>query len=869
MVTGTVFAPFAVASSPSGQKLCGRDQGGWESIDVPFTEGTQVIRSWSISSTTSLIFATNGTVVMRSTNRGCSWQEVWSLGAIPESGNTVTSTESVIEQVHVSESPLAPSTVFVTVDQLRPVSRPRGFGPSERGLEAAAGRPEMLATAKSNPGKVYLLTDTSGITKPLLPDQNIGVAQSLFESVDGGRTWQVPRVYTGDPYDGIEVDPVDADEVWLYGSSGAVRSVSPTGQQQTPVPGPIGYVDVWHNPGSPARVLAAAADAPQVWRSDAGARSFNTSGLPGVAQSIVSLSPIQEIYATSAGVFFMQVGGGITNLSPSDGRTIVDLHLTTGAGTELWGRTDATIERKTFSLPRRVEIDYCKEAQRLGFAFPGCGPDLDIDVPCVHVPDPGEPALKPASLDVTLKPGQTKTVHYDFDLPTKGRPLDVFFLIDVSGSMQDAIDGTGRAMTEIVTQLTSEGIDVNFGVGEYRSYTQAPAYRRVLDISNDCGAVEAALEGLIASGGGEETQLEALYQVARGEPRPGFQTLVPSGQDATFRESSTRVIIHTTDETISEGPPNPTYEEVAEALNSAGDIKQIGVAIEDSFGGGGGIGGDPPSEGLTRVARDTNTVAPEEGVDCNGDGTTDIGAGEPLVCKISPLRAREASAMAPAIINTIRALRDPQTIEFGTLKGAPVIEQGPPEFLRTDLNDPRNLGFDVSYSCPRLHTGKKFPVEIAADMNDERVALARALVTCKVPPLVKKAPPPAILALPLIPFIPPPPVPPEIPPAPNPNPNPNPNPQSQAQAQAQGAMAHQEQQQPQLAYVYAQHEHAAALAQESAGGKETEFAMSSYSEDSDGVPPEAFFIIGAMTMTAAFGCLTLAREKVRVEHVRR
>jgi hypothetical protein len=82
-------------------------------------------------------------------------------------------------------------------------------------------------------------------------------------------------------------------------------------------------------------------------------------------------------------------------------------------------------------------------------------------------------------------------------------------------------------------------------------------------------------------------------------------------------------------------------------------------------------------------------------------------------------------------------------------------------------------------------------------------------------------------------------------------------------------MAHQEQQQPQLAYVYAQHQHAAAAAQESAGGKETEYAMSSYSKDPEGVPPEAIFMIGAMTMTAAFGCVSLARQKVRVQHVRR
>jgi hypothetical protein len=628
---------------------------------------------------------------------------------------------------------------------------------------------------------------------------------------------------------------------------------------------------VWHTPGSPARILAARTDKADVYRSNNGGREFVANPQPGIVQSIVSINPLLELYSTSAGVYLRQFGAGTANYSPTDGRPIIDLYLTDGAGTEFWGRSETTIERRVFRVPRQQNLSYCEAMERLGYTGYGCGGELDIDVPCVETPEPGEPALQPASLDIALQPGESKTVHYDFDLPSQGQVLDVFFLIDVSGSMQDAIDGTGRAMTEIVTHLTNKGVDVNFGVGEYRSYTQAPVYRRVLDITNDCGAVENALESLIASGGGEETQLEALYQVARGESRPGLNVVVPSGQNATWRGDATaRVIIHTTDEPITEGPPNPSYEEVADALNNQ-LIDQIGVAIEDSFGGGGSVGSaDPPSEGLSRVARDTETVAPEGGVDCNGDGEADIAEGEPLVCKISPLRARNASAMAPAIISTLEASINPPNVCWIAPLDNPVVESGPAGCV-DDIGDPEQMGFDVTYSCPQLHTRKRFDVEIGVEVAGELDARSLASVLCKVPPKPEPPDPPIepFLALPVIPFLPPPPAPPEIPPAPNPNPNPQPNPQSQAQAQAQGAMAHQEQQQPQLAYVHAQAQRAAAVAQESAGGKETEYAMSSYSKDSDGVPPEAIFMIGAMTMSAAFGCLTLARQRVRVQHVRR
>ncbi|MDQ4125916.1 MAG: VWA domain-containing protein, partial [Actinomycetota bacterium] len=676
VVSGTLFAPFAAArQGTKPPRLCGADRGGWESIDVPFTEGSQAIKSWSISSTSTLIVATNGLVVMRSVDRGCSWNEAWRLDAVPAPGTTVTSAESVIEQVHISESPLAGGKVFVTVDQASPVSRPRvfvsndsgqTFESSDRGLEASVGRPEEIATAESNPSRVYLLTDTTGIQRSLLPDGlppelsgAKGVAQVLYESLDGGKTWSpTTPVYSGDPWDGIEVDPRDADIVWLYGEKGFERAFTNTtgpAPSDPSRPAPISAMDVWHLGGQAARIVATTTDG-RYYKSADGGRVFADAGLPGAAQSVEMMSPVQEVYATSTGVWLLTSGQKPFDLSPADHRPVLDLYLTDGAGSELWGRSETTIERKVFRGPSRRTFDLCEKAAREGVTIPGCPhSEQDIEVPCVDVEDPGEAALQPPKVDLALMPGESKTVHFDFDLPSKGQPLDVFFLIDVSGSMQDAIDGTARAMNEIVTHLTNRGHDVWFGVGEYRSYDQPPAYRRVLDVTGDCGAVEEALESLIAFGGGEETQLEALYQVARGESRPGVGAVVPAGQNANFRPDATRIIIHTTDETISEGPPNPSMAEVEEALDTA-NIDQVGVAIEDNFTTSGNNplqDKPPPSEGLEEIADRTETWAPEGGVDCDDDGDVDIPWGEPVVCKISPLRARQASLMAPAIIGML------------------------------------------------------------------------------------------------------------------------------------------------------------------------------------------------------------------------
>ncbi|MDQ3953347.1 MAG: hypothetical protein M3279_10370, partial [Actinomycetota bacterium] len=84
--------------------------------------------------------------------------------------------------------------------------------------------------------------------------------------------------------------------------------------------------------------------------------------------------------------------------------------------------------------------------------------------------------------------------------------------------------------------------------------------------------------------------------------------------------------------------------------------------------------------------------------------------------------------------------------------------------------------------------------------------------------------------------------------------------QSQSQAQAQAAMAAQEQEQPQLAYVGATLDHRQAMAEEE--------AMSPYRRRSE-VPQWATLGSGAVFLSLAYGWLTLSRQRVRVQRVRR
>lgn len=128
-------------------------------------------------------------------------------------------------------------------------------------------------------------------------------------------------------------------------------------------------------------------------------------------------------------------------------------------------------------------------------------------------------------------------------------------------------------------------------------------------------------------------------------------------------------------------------------------------------------------------------------------------------------------------------------------------------------------------------------------------------------PVPPKPPIPLPILPAVIPVIFPPPPPPQVPPevpGPAPNPQTQPQPQAQAQAQAQAAMATQEQEQPQLAFARALQR--SELAEE--------YAMTSYSEESEGVPPAALFAAGAMLSLAA-GYLSLARQRVATARRRR
>ncbi|MGH2730015.1 MAG: VWA domain-containing protein, partial [Actinomycetota bacterium] len=657
----------------------------------------------------------------------------------------------------------------------------------------------------------------------------------------------------------------------LYHSSNGGRTLAQN--PRVPATTNIGVVDIFHwNSTYPAWIRAFSATYAGGYRSNDGGANFTRFTTPGIVQSASNaINRPETVIATNRGVYVvfeaLPPPNNMWNISPPRGQVFdvqaaVPLQLsTTETYYTVYARTDSSIERFTQKLVLPGDPD---ELLTLGGLV-----TEPIDIPPPH--------LNPPHKRIVLERGEFDTIDYDLVIPNSPDPLDVYFLVDISGSMQDAINGIRAALQDIYDQLNDSKINVYFGVGEYRSYTDDPAYHRILPVSQPGPDVAQALNSLDAEGGGEETQTEALYQAATGEGRDFFEAVpvglpvkrIEAGQEAGFRPDALKVILMVTDEEFSQGGDHRPYDETIAALSSR-DIFQLGLAIQEGPRGAEGT----PRFGLNKVAAGTDARAPAGGVDCDGNGSVDIAADDPLVCVIDPERAEEASLMAPAIVNLLLAVDDPATVEIEPVSlrsndAEEVVKSISPPIPGVNFKKPNRLDFDVTYRCPRLGKDKTFEVKLQAvhdglafetESGDPLTTTTRVVCRAPIPEPEPKDPvaePPLAIVLP--PIAPPPPRPPDI--------VTNPNPQPQGQAQANAALAAEKEQQPQLALAHqgkADEVAAAAKAEE-------KYAMSSYRDRSKdrGVPPEAVLMIGAASMCMMFGCATLAQQRARTQQVRR
>jgi hypothetical protein len=257
--------------------------------------------------------------------------------------------------------------------------------------------------------------------------------------------------------------------------------------------------------------------------------------------------------------------------------------------------------------------------------------------------------------------------------------VDVYFIVDLSGSFFDDLPNFKTQAPTIMATLTSLNANTQFGLGKLEDYPISPfgnaaagdkAYERVADLSFNTAALSATIASLITRDGSDlpQSQLAALLQAATGAGQDlsglGFPVAsIPAGQQANFRSGATKVFLLWTDASFhrpgdagSIPYPGPSFTDVANAMLALDPGKVIGISS-----------GTDGLADLQQIAAATGTFAPPEGVDCNSDGVIDVPGGQPLVCAIGP----SGEGVSEAIIATIAAFTGPVSLNIA-IKGSAV-----------------------------------------------------------------------------------------------------------------------------------------------------------------------------------------------------
>ncbi|MGH2757905.1 MAG: hypothetical protein ACRDI3_08965, partial [Actinomycetota bacterium] len=863
------FAPVGRAA-PGGVPFC--DVPGqirphpvaWYTIKMPrFSSGPQLALDFAVEPLApQRIYVTNGIVVMRSTDSGCHWEETYSLA----SGAEYSAINSHILEIEVS----APATVYLPIQQEAPASRPHVVFTKDAGeswtsvdgplLDSVVGTINDFDASLGNASAAAMLVDVEHSQSGLA---SLEADQILFTTSTAGAAWEPKHVIRNDTSVGaagsggtisigaeevqhVVMNPFRPNEVWVYGDGGVFVS---DGVNLDPVD--LGRMSVIDISLDGSAVVGYGMDSPDGYVSmDRGASfdGFSMSSRVDSTDVVVGAPVPVTVLSTVGRVYSQQLVPGQTNpvtldLSPLDGRPIFDVQF--GVKTSIFenplvfGRTPTTIEVAYRAVGEEVD-----EEEVLA----------DVHAPVLDIP---ERFLQPASKRVVMRPGQSREIPYTLGLPAAVTPLDVYFMIDISGSMQNTIDGIRAAMQDIVEDLVKQDIDVHFGVGAFRAFNDPPAYDRVQDIGPPGPAVADALNSLRAGGGGAETQMAALMESVTGAGMSG----IPPHLNMHFRPGSLRVAIEVTDEEISQGGGHPAYTEVIDALVEH-DVKQVGLAIQAPP-----LLGEPnydnpgePAGVLQKVATGSDAVAPEGGVDCDGDGDAEIEEGGPLVCLVDPGRADDAALMSDAIVSVLEAIQDIQDLtvsvspSVGIEGPSRVVESfAPTVFPNVDLKEPSAHEFDVTVTCPHIARKTTSPLNVTVARRGGALGAASLTVVCKPRPGEEPTP---ILPVftPIAAILPPLPRPPD--PIPEPNPNPQPNPQQNPQA----GFAAQEQQQPQVALAQQQ---GPELPVEEESASDEYFATARHHESD--IPPLAF-IFAAAGVTSVYAFAALARRRTRTAH---
>ncbi|MET7967323.1 vWA domain-containing protein [Micromonospora sp. NPDC005305] len=140
-------------------------------------------------------------------------------------------------------------------------------------------------------------------------------------------------------------------------------------------------------------------------------------------------------------------------------------------------------------------------------------------VTAVATPAWAAPGVDPATVDRSADPGATIGISKVVSTPPIPPNPDVVLLVDTTGSMGAAIANVRTNLQQVINNVRGAQPSAQFAVASYRDEGDgAELFRVRQDLTGDATALQNAVDGLAAGGGGDvpEAWVNGLFQVSDG-----------------------------------------------------------------------------------------------------------------------------------------------------------------------------------------------------------------------------------------------------------------------------------------------------------------------------------------------------------------
>lgn len=761
----------------------------------------------------SFLLATDGSKVVRSIDGGCKWELSYSVDTLELGDEQVEDQVPHVEDLYIPEDS---ALAFMIIDGVGKSAGSRLLrsekGAIEGSWEESPGLPPTgayreLVAAPDSPSKLYL---TVGPAETVGDQDDAGASGSIYATEDGGRGWEMRS--TGVPVERLTIDNTQALRVYVARASGSVEfsgdgaktfqplplppPKDPTPNNNNDAPPPA---DMWRDvavftqrPRLPVLVAAASPTRQEeitrvVLSVDGGGtwQDLSIDGL-GTAPALTFGNSPAQLFATA---------GTETNTA-FRGPGLLSFDIATGEWTDIDDLGFVSLlDTKLARTPQPTAPTFRGLYARRFLADRGTDPrddDLivrfDPPAPPEGVPNlagrgdcgkqgPPRPSdvrkpridFDPAKPDLALEPGKPQRLPIKAKLPAIPSPIDVYFLIDSSDSMDPAIDGLFCSIRRLVRDLPEKGVDIHFGLGTYNDVLRF-TYRRLTDVGPPSAAISEALRLLATLQGVDEPMRSALFQTATGkgldiQARNPNQAVfagstinrkVEPNQQANFRKDVYKLVLVVGDEPYEpDTDGEPSVSEVIGSLKDR-DIHTLGLRVvpplAEQLQVTPSAGGEQAEHSPVRVAqlraqleefaRGTDSLAPRGGIDCDGGGTPDIPAGAPLVCDIN--EAGIKSEIDDTIISILRSLEDFQPVRLVPSPGQKLnvtVEDGDAKNLNVKrLNE---IAATAVVSCTEDQAGRTYPLSFDVEVGSRVVGSLEGSAKCGSLPAALVPPPKA------------------------------------------------------------------------------------------------------------------------------